>query len=154
MTDVSAARLPPFFGAGPSPAAAAAAAAAASAASASAAANGTVKLKSASASSGAPPAVSGTMKIKAGAPRPPRTLSDMSLVELGALATQLVVQDAIEEARKGTVTILKPPAASVNAGAGGNGKGTAKKAAVGAGAGAPGGTVARGGRFGFGGAKK
>jgi hypothetical protein len=84
MTDVSAARLPPFFGAAPSPAAAAAAAKAQSVV----------------------PEASGTVKVKG--PRKERMLSDLSLVELGALATQLVVADALAEATKGTISIVRP----------------------------------------------
>jgi hypothetical protein len=93
MTDVSTARLPPFFGAAPSPAAAAAAAKAQSVV----------------------PEASGTVKVKG--PRNERMLSDLSLVELGALATQLVVADALAEATKGTISIVRPrkPAAAETA---------------------------------------
>ena len=71
--------------------------------------------------------------IKVKAPRKERVLADLSLVELGALATQLVVADALAEATKGTISIVRPRKAPGTAPA-------ADKAAT------PTGTVARGPR--------
>jgi len=92
MLDTSSARLPPFFKAAPTPAAAAAAAA------------GTVKMPAVVTAAPAPGEASGTVKVKGR-----RTLQEMSLVELGALAAQMVASDAIKELQsQGTVAMLKP----------------------------------------------
>jgi hypothetical protein len=93
---------PPFFRSASTPAAAAAAEAAA-------------RVMAKGLAEDEDDAASGTVKVKAGAqtlqkvkPAAPRSLKDLSLLELGALAAQMVAKDALDNvAKSGTISLSR-----------------------------------------------